>query len=283
MALGLVRQVRQAVQYLNPDEVRHDAEARVRLLLQAGSVESMAAMQAYFCPPHLTQAKRQQVLSLLVTDGPSEIEIFDSSLPCPAHGFVFDRERPELCVRAILKRKPDWALPLARHFFPFREPVVKDLIQRVSRENAMFSLATALPDILPLISLPWAIGEFASDTAFLTMNQIRMAFMVAAASDHPVGYREQKGEIGSILAGAFGFRAVARQLVGKIPLGGGLVPKAAIAYAGTRVVGLSLAKLYRLGYEYTREERRSAFAEAFERGREVVASALRGQKRPVAS
>jgi len=37
---------------------------------------------------------------------------------------------------------------------------------------------TALPDIIPsIVDLPWSIGEFASDTAFLTINQIRMAFL----------------------------------------------------------------------------------------------------------
>ena len=97
----------------------------------------------------------------------------------------------------------------------------------------MFGLATmlvtALPDVIPsLIELPWAAGEFASDTAFLTMNQVRMAFLIAGASDQDVGYREQRAQIAGIVAGAFGWRALARELAGKIPFGGGLIPKAAI-------------------------------------------------------
>ena len=104
------------------------------------------------------------------------------------------------------------------------------------------------------------MGEFASDTAFLTANQIRMAFLLAAANDRDIGYHEQRGEIASIILGAFGWRALARELVGKIPWGGGLVPKAAIAYAGTRVVGMSLERYYRLGKAYTRAERRLAYA-----------------------
>ena len=83
------------------------------------------------------------------------------------------------------------------------------------------------------IELPWAIGEFASDTAFLTANQVRMAFQIAAACGKDVGLGKQKGAVLSIAAGAFGWRALARELVGKIPLGGGLIPKGAIAYAGT--------------------------------------------------
>ena len=86
---------------------------------------------------------------------------------------------------------------------------------------------------------------------------------LAGASDRPVGYREQKAEIASVLVGAFGWRAIARELVGNIPLGGGLLPKAAIAYAGTRVVGMSMERYYRIGYGYTSEERgriRAGFA-----------------------
>ena len=63
------------------------------------------------------------------------------------------------------------------------------------------------------------------------MNQIRMGFMIAGASDREVGYMEQKGEIAAVIGSAFGWRALARELVGKIPFGGGLIAKAGVAYA----------------------------------------------------
>jgi hypothetical protein len=124
------------------------------------------------------------------------------------------------------------------------------------------------------LELPWAIAEFASDTAFLTANQLRMAFLIAAASDRSVGYREQKSEVATVVAGAFGWRAIARQLVGKIPFGGGLIAKAAVAYAGPRVVGLSLERLYSIGYTYSRDEREAMYADALERGRKVAVHLL---------
>ena len=179
-------------------------------------------------------------------------------------------------VQSVLARRPDLAIPLALHVLPFREEVSRRMIKKVAKENALFALATAVPDIVPFISLPWAVGEFASDTAFLTANQIRMAFLLAAANDREVGYSEQNSEIASIIAGAFGWRALARELVGKIPWGAGMVPKAAIAYAGTHVVGLSLERYYRLGKPYTRAERRLAYEDALERGRKFVATFLDG-------
>ncbi len=143
------------------------------------------------------------------------------------------------------------------------------------KENALFCLATALPDIVPsLASVPWAIGEFGSDTAFLTMNQIRMAFHLAAASDRPVGYREQKSEVASVVAGAFGWRALAREFVGKVPFCCGLIPKAGIAWAATFAVGLSLERLYRLGYGFTRAERRAVYEEAYDHGRQIAGMLL---------
>jgi hypothetical protein len=161
---------------------------------------------------------------------------------------------------------------------------VHGIIRAVARENALFCLATALPDVVPsLMSLPWAVGEFSSDAAFLTMNQIRMAFLLAAASDRAVGYREQSKEIASIIAGAFGWRAIARELIGKVPFGGGLIPKSGIAWAGTFVVGLSMERLYRLGYGFTRDERKSAYEEAYEHGRQIAGMLLSGLKERRAS
>ena len=146
-----------------------------------------------------------------------------------------------------------------------------------SGNGQVFAIATALPNIVPsMIEIPWAFGEFASDTAFLTANQIRMAFYLAAASDRPVGFREQRSEIASIVAGAFGWRTLARELIGKVPFGGGLIPKAAIAYAGTFVVGKSLERLYRLGYAFTRDERHAVYEEAYEYGRQIAGMLLEG-------
>ena len=107
-----------------------------------------------------------------------------------------------------------------------------------------------------------------------------MAFMLGAASNRDIGYREQRNEIGSIIAGAFGWRALARELAGRIPFGGGLIPKAAIAWAGTEVVGRSLERYYRIGYGYTPDERKAAYGDAIERGRQMAAALIgtvRGQ------
>jgi uncharacterized protein (DUF697 family) len=115
------------------------------------------------------------------------------------------------------------------------------------------------------------------------MNQVRMAFLIAAASDGDIGYSQQKGQIGSIVAAAFGWRAVARELAGKIPLGGGLISKGLVSFAGTYAVGKGLERYFRIGRRLTRKEKREFYAEAFEKGRSAVEKMVRGNDRSEAA
>ena len=157
-------------------------------------------------------------------------------------------------------------------------------MRAIAWENTLFAVATALPDVIPnFFELPWAVAEFASDTAFLTINQIRMAFLIAAACGKEVGFAERKAEIISITAGAFGWRAIARELVGKIPLGGGLIPKGAIAYAGTFVVGKGLEHFHRARAPLTKSQREELYQQAYERGKTVAESASKNGPRGGAS
>ena len=258
------------------------AERPVTVGLIAASAESLGQMETYLAPPHLSPDRRAQSVRMLIRGGGPEcdIEIYESSLLRPARAFSFDPEAPDDCVRRILRAREDLMLPLARTLYPFRQPAAHRIIRSIAKENALFCLATALPDVVPgLAWIPWAIGEFGSDAAFLTANQIRMAFYLAAASDRPVSYREQRHEIASMVAGAFGWRALARELIGKVPFGGGLIPKAGIAYAGTFAVGVSLERLYRMGYGFTREERKAVYEEAYEHGRQIAGMLLDGLRR----
>jgi hypothetical protein len=282
MPQPVFRQVKNAFSNLNPRAVREAADRPVSIAIVAASAESLGRMETYLAPPHLSPDRRAQSVRMLKRGGSGcDVEIYESSLLRPARAFSFDPEAPDDCVRRILRAREDLMLPLARNLYPFRKQAVHRIIRSCAKENALFCLATALPDVLPgIISIPWAAGEFGSDAAFLTMNQMRMAFSLAAASDRPVGYREQKGEIASLVAGAFGWRALARELIGKVPFGGGLIPKAAIAYAGTVAVGVSLERLYRLGYGFTREERRAVYEEAYLNGRQLAEMLLAGLRKP---
>jgi hypothetical protein len=274
----MIKQVWHAMQNLNPKDVRELADRPVTIGLFADNLSALDEMEEFLSPAGLSRERRLEIFDSLFRAGEAgapqrfDIEIYEEGIRRPSEGFLWVSRNPGLTVAEVLRRREDLAIPLARRFPPFRRAVTENIVNQVSKENAFFSLATALPGIVPsVLSLPFAVGEFASDTAFLTVNQVRMAFLLAAASDREVGYKEQRNEIGSILAGAFGWRAIARELVGKIPLGGGLVPKAAIAFAGTMVAGRVLERLYREGYEFSKQERAAAYESAFEKGKTVAA------------
>lgn len=297
MPVQFFRHLKDAIGNLDPEEIRRHTDRPMRLFLYADSEEAFRRMEDFFVPAALSPAKRAELASIIsrapegfLPSGSHDLEIYyedspHSVLTPTSQVFAFDAADPMATIREVLRHRPDLAVPLALNVFPFREEVSKRIVKKVAKENALFALATAIPDIVPLLSLPWAIGEFASDTAILTANQIRMAFLLAAANDRDIGYKEQKSEIVSLMMGAFGWRALARELVGKIPMGGGLIPKAAIAYAGTRVVGMSIERYYRIGAQYTRAERHLAYADALERGKKLGASLLNGfrNKVPLAS
>jgi hypothetical protein len=276
MSIAIFRQLKHALSNLNPADVRAEAARPVRIGLIASSPEILGRMEAFLVPAHLSPERRAEALrSLLRGSTNADIVLYESALLGPRGGFALDLDAPDECIREVLKERDDLKLQLARLFYPFRQRACQRIIKAVAKENALFCLATALPDVIPSIfTLPWAIGEYSSDSVFLTVNQIRMTFLLAAANDRKIGYREQRSEIASIIASSFGWRALARELVGKIPLGGGLIPKAAIAWAGTFAVGLSIERYFRIGYGFSRSERTAAYKEAFKHGKEIASVML---------
>ncbi len=276
MSLTVLKDIRKIAAGLNADEVRGAAHHDLKVGLMAGSEEEYRALEQFLVPAREDGLVRAEAFRTLHRVDGRPAGHFDFVLcaggaPVPSNGFVFDPSDAESTAKAIVTERQEVELAIGRNYPGFRRAVADKIIHRVSRENALFALVTALPNVIPtVIDLPWAFGEFATDTAFITMNQIRMALLMAAAHGRTVGYAEQKMQIAAIVAGAFGWRALARELVGKIPLGGGLIPKAAVAFAGTYVVGLSLEKLNRTGSGLSRRERKDAYAKAFARGKEVV-------------
>jgi uncharacterized protein (DUF697 family) len=276
LPLGVLKDIRKIYSGLNAGEVREAAAQELRIGLLATSEGVYRDMESFLVPGHLDPDSRGQALRMIsrlsAPQKDFDVLLCEPGIGLPRNGYLFDPGlTDEEIIESIVSENQQIELALARTFPLFRHAVSHRIIARVSRENAMLALMTALPNVLPsFIELPWAVGEFATDTAFLTMNQIRMALMMAAIYDQPVGYSEQKMSIGAIAASAFGWRAIARELVGKIPLGGGLIPKAAIAFAGTWVIGTGLDKLYRTGTGHSRYERREAWAGAIAKGTEVA-------------
>jgi hypothetical protein len=280
-----IRQARAALSHLNPAEVRNHAARLVRVGLIAATEYRYAAMEEALVPAAAHHQDRSLGMSAIFRggdpDAPAKVDLvlYDEGIPAPKGVYVLYPKDLDATLQPILHDDDSLELPLARQFPGLRSHIVDRIVQSIARENALFAFATALPDVIPsLVEIPWAFGEWATDTAFLTANQIRMAFMISAACGKETGFARQKLQILSIVGGAFGWRAIARELAGKIPLGGGLIAKAAIAYAGTFVVGKGLELLYHGQVSFSHEAKRSMYREALERGREFGRSLV--QPRP---
>lgn len=279
--LKRLRQIRSAFALLNPEEVRRVANHPLQIGLVAASPSAYAEMEDFLLPATVSHIHRLATMERIHRAGDQDLPgkfdlvLYDPALPAPGDAFLFHRDNPRRTVDEVLLARNDLGLPLARTSPPFRRSVVDSIVHAVSKENALFAVATALPNVVPnLIELPWAVSEFASDTAFITFNQIRMAFLIAGACGGPMGFSEQKAEVASIVAGAFGWRTLARELAGKMPFGTGLVAKGGIAFAGTYVIGKGLAHLHHAGRNHTAVERRAAYAEGLEKGRNMIRGAL---------
>jgi uncharacterized protein (DUF697 family) len=276
--LKYIKQARAALGLLNPDEVRRRAARRVHIGLVAASESGYSEMEDFLVPTGLPREQRIELMGQVHragdTNAPAKVDLvlYQGGLHVPNNAYAFRREDPDSTLKQILDGEDELSLALSRRFPVFRKPVVDGIVQSIARENALFAIATALPNILPsMIELPWALGEFASDTAFLTANQIRMAFLIGAASGGDIGFSNQKGAVISIVGSAFGWRALARELAGKIPLGEGLIPKGAIAYAGTFVMGKAIQRFHN-GGTLSSTESEAVYREALNQGRTVAQS-----------
>lgn len=274
-----VKQVRAAVSLVSPDAVRALAAQRIAIGLVAGTPAGYAELEDFLLPADVPHAARVQAMETIYRandpDVPGDVDLVlcEHGMPCPDGAYSFRRDEPQKTVAEILHAKNALGVPFARCFPAFRRPATDKIVQAVACENALFAIASALPNVVPTVfELPWVIGEFASDTAFLTVNQIRMAFLIAAACGGEIGFANQKVEILAIVGGAFGWRALARELAGKIPMGGGLIPKGAIAYAATVLIGKGLEHYHHAGAPLTREQRAEVYEQAYERGKAVAES-----------
>ncbi len=74
-----------------------------------------------------------------------------------------------------------------------------------------------------------------ADLPVLTVNQLRLVLRICAAHGLDVD-RQRLPEIAATVGAGVGFRAIARSVVGAIPVAG-WIAQGALAYTGTRAIG----------------------------------------------
>jgi uncharacterized protein (DUF697 family) len=187
------------------------AAALVRVVAGAATEEDERELRA---------ARRAGVPTIVVQTGTGDFDIpyvlaTDVVVCRPGAGFPVDE-----IARALAARLGEGGTPLAARLPVLRAPVCDELIETFSRKNGVLGVAIFVPG---------------ADFPVLTLNQLRLVLRLASAHGVDVDQARLPEVLGTVAAG-FGFRAVARQLLGAVPVAGWAV-KGGIAYAGTRAIG----------------------------------------------
>ena len=168
----------------------------------------------------LRAARRAGVPTVAVQTGTGDFDVpyvlaTDVVVCRPGSGFPVDE-----IARVLAARLGERGTPLAARLPVLRDPVCDHLIETFSRKNGVLGVAIFVPG---------------ADFPVLTLNQLRLVLRLASAHGVEVDQSRLPELLGTLAAG-FGFRAVARQLLGAVPLAGWAV-KGAVAYGGTRALG----------------------------------------------
>jgi uncharacterized protein (DUF697 family) len=146
-----------------------------------------------------------------------------------------------------------------------RPPIAARIIERTARANASFAFTTGLAETVPVLSAPLNLG----DIVVLTKNQVMMCYRLALASGRDGEPRQLIGEILGVLGGGLLFRQAARELVGLIPFVG-ILPKVAVAYAGTYAIGRATSAWLSDGRRITSEAIAKYSRESLDKGRALA-------------
>lgn len=169
---------------------------------------------------------------------------------------------------ALLRALPERLhLALARQLPALRPALFRGLIEETARANALYAASSSVVGLVPVLNLPVALA----DTVVLSKNQLVMTYKLALAAGKTGGAQEVLTEALGVLGGGLLFRQVARGLVGLVPVWGA-VPKVAVAYAGTWVIGQAAERWATQGRAPSAAELRPLYQEALARGQRLARS-----------
>jgi uncharacterized protein (DUF697 family) len=168
-------------------------------------------------------------------------------------------------VPAVLGLMPEFQLALARRYPLFRGEVARRLINDTCTSNSAYSLTTGLAEIVPVLNIPLNV----TDIFVLTKAQAFLVYRLGLALGLPTQWQSYIAEFGGVLGAGFFWRQVARMLIGLIP-GFGIIPKVAISYAGTYVVGQVVYQWYLTGRHISASRIRSLYSQALTQGRQLA-------------
>ncbi|MBN1149473.1 MAG: hypothetical protein JXA78_19585 [Anaerolineales bacterium] len=175
----------------------------------------------------------------------------------------------------VIELLPDHLLSLGRYFPLFRVPVAHYLINDTCFTNAAYALSTGLAETVAVLDIPIAV----TDMVVMSKNQAFLVYKLGLALGFSTRWQDYVAEFGSVLGGGFLWRELARTLIGLIPVWG-IIPKTAIAYSGTYVIGHFILQWYLTGRHLSRKQMQQLYKSAFARGKNVARSLIGKLPRP---
>ncbi len=177
----------------------------------------------------LKRARRARVPIVAVVAGPVSSELTISYVLATDVVRVGAGEGFPLAAIAsvIAGRLGEEAAPLAARVPLLRRAVADQIVAAFSRRNAILGAAVFVPG---------------ADLPVIALNELRLVLRLEQAYGLEVDSRERLPEIAAVVGAGFGMRALARQLLDIVPVGGWVV-KGAVAYAATRALGEAAVRL----------------------------------------
>lgn len=263
------------VSVTDPESIRTRPTTPLVVVLASASPELSVGMKG--ADEHCIRANWPRVTVIVGTDDPAAAA---RRVAEQARVAVVDiMDAPRRLLSAIVARiEGDGRLSIAAALPLFRQVVAEALVDETAKANASFAVTTGLAETIPILTAPASLG----DMIVLTKNQLMMGYKIALAAGRDGHPRAMVTEIVGVIGAGLLFRQAARQLVGLIPVAG-LVPKVAIAYAGTYAVGRALTAWAIGGAEVTPESVSRYTTEGLDRGRLVAQQQLAQIKAGIAT
>ena len=216
---------------------------------------------------HLEQFLALRLPVLFLTVDPAATAPTGSSSAPPAgsvEDYVVDRIAAESLHGRFLPALIDCCrgieVAVGRRLPALRETVAAKLTRDAALNALKVAGASAVVDHIPILGV--VIGAFASAGDMMAITGIQMTLMLNIGATYGRDPDlNQIWELLPIVGGGLGWRALARELSGFIPVGGIFI-KAAIGYAGTVVVGEGAAYYYRNGRQMGLDDAARVYEEA---------------------
>jgi uncharacterized protein (DUF697 family) len=151
-------------------------------------------------------------------------------------------------------------IAVGRRLPPLRESVAAKLTRDAANNSLKVALASAVVDHIPVVGLVMGVVASAGDMVAITGIQMMLMLQIEATYGQDPDV-QRMWQVLPVIGGGFGWRSLARELSGFIPVAG-IAIKGAIAYAGTVVVGEGVTFYYEHGRHMSSGQARSLYESA---------------------